>query len=305
MDYKTIIEDFDWSQLPFEQLKLVNSKISAAIKQKKSDSRSPQVQEIVQRLHEQKYKVHVLSVCPQHVRISLSEYQKCVFGISLSGNKNFADARLEACVRWISKNFKSCLVLVGDSLHRHTIEITSGIGDDSARFEALRIGREFVNQHRTLFEYYSGNCAFEFIMASKVETQPDFEPYLKELLRLYREDKRFETTVRSFAQAYLSRGDKVEEDRTDELSRMEHLSASYLLEESAIFACLAKKGWSVMVYPGSIKALEEIADGKHPEVPEPLRQMAWVSLHLKKTGVQFVPDSLEAPARTIEHQVAV
>ena len=305
MDYKTIIEDFDWSQLSLNQLKLVNSKISAVIKDKKSDSRSPQVQEILQRLHGQNYKVSVSQVCPQHMRSSLSKHQKCVIGISLSGNKNFTDARLEACVRWISKNFKSCLVLVGDSLHRHTIEITSGIGGDSARLEALRIGREFIDQHRTLFEYYSRSCAFEFIKASQVEMHPNFEAYHEEIQHLYRENKPFEATVRSFVQAYLSRGDKVEEDRTDELFRLEHLSASYLLEESAIFACLAKDGWSVIVYPGSVKAMEDIADGKHPEVPEPLRQMAWVSLYLKKTGVQFVPDSLEASARTIEHQVAV
>lgn len=305
MDYKTIIEDFDWSQLSFDQLKLVNSKISAVIKQKKSELRPPQVEEIVQRLHGQKYKVTVSQVSPEHMHSSLFEYQRCVFGISLSGNKNFDGARLEACIRWISKHFKSCLVMVGDSVHRHTIEITSGLQGDLARFEALRIGREFVDRHRTLFEYYSGSCAFEFLMTSKAEKHPDFELYLDELQRLYRENKPFETTVRSFVQEYLGRGDKVGEDRADEFSCLEHLSVSYLLEESAIFACLVKDGWSVMVYPGSIKALEEMVDGKHPEVPAPLRQMIQVRLSLRKAGVQFVPDSLEVPASPIEHPVAV
>jgi tRNA-dependent cyclodipeptide synthase len=305
MDYKTIIEDFDWSQLSFEQLKLVNSKISVVIKQKKSDSRPPQVEEIVQRLHGQNYKVSVSQVCPQHMRNSLSNHQKCFLGISLSGNKNCDGARLEACIKWISKRFKTCLVFIGDSLHRHTIEITSGLEGNSARFEALHMGRKFLDRHRTLFDCYSGSCSFELMMASEVEKRPDFELYLEQLQHLYRENKPFETTVRSFVQAYLDRGDKVTEEQADEFSRLEHLSASYLLEESAIFACLVKDGWPVMVYPGSIKPLEDIVEGKHPEVPEPLRQMTWVSLRLKKAGVQFVPDSLEVPAPTIEHPVAV
>ena len=39
---------------------------------------------------------------------------------------------------------------------------------------------------------------------------------------------------------------------------------------------------SVLVYPGSIRTFEEISEGLHPEVPEPLRRTVWVSLRLKK-----------------------
>lgn len=306
MDYKTIVEDFDWSQLSFEELKLVNSKISAVIKQKKSELRPPQsVPQIVQQLHAKQYKAEVSQVRPRHRRSSLSEYQKCLFGISLSGNQNFDGGRLEACIKWISNNFKHCLVLVADSVHRHTIEISSGLKGNSARVEAFRVGREFVERQRALFEYYSANCLFEFMMASEVEKQPDFELYIEQLQRLYREDRPFETTVRSFAQAYLHRGNKVQEKQADEFSHLEHLAASYLLEECAILACLARDGWLVNPYPGSIKAFEDITEGKHPEVPEPLQQVIFVSLRLKKAGIQFVSESLGVTGGAIEHQVAV
>ncbi|NER37298.1 MAG: hypothetical protein F6J93_25590 [Oscillatoria sp. SIO1A7] len=114
-------------------------------------------------------------------------------------------------------------------------------------------------------------------MTSEVEKESDFQIYYEELQSLYRKNGLFESMVNSFAQKYLSRLEWQKREQTDDI-RKKTLATMYLLEESACIACIVKKRWPVFVYPGSIKTFEEISEGLHPEVPEPLKQMIWVSI---------------------------
>jgi len=280
-DEETIIENFDWNQLSLEQLKLLQSKISQAINLKKRNLKLTESTANITKVYG--YKATLAKVSPAHIRSSLSEYQKCVFIISL-GSKNFVDSkRIKASIKWISENFKACLVLVGDSVYRLTIELRQRVKGDQAWLEAMRTGETFINENRFLFQQYSGTCQFQFQMASQIEKQLEFEIYYKDVQSLYQKDESFQKMVNSFAQTYLNRGEQPEEEEVEQLlQRQKHLAITYLLEESALFTCLAKEGWLVFVYPGSIKTFEEIAEGLHPEVPLPLQQMIWVSLRLKR-----------------------
>lgn len=172
-------------------------------------------------------------------------------------------------------------MLVGDSVYRLTIEVRSKLKGDEALSLALKTGQEFIKERSLLFEQYSGSCQFEFKLLSEIEKRSDFKIYYEDLKSLYRKNESFQRMVNSFAQTYLNRGEQVTDEQMSAL-RQKHLARTYLLEESALFACLAKEGWLVFVYPGSIKSFEEIAEGLHPEVPEPLKQIIWVSLRLKK-----------------------
>lgn len=278
IDEEKIIENFDWNQFSLEQLKLLKSKIGKAIALKRKKLFLANTANTT-RVHG--YKVTLAKVFPHRLRTSLSEYEKCVFGISL-GSKNFVDSkRLEPCIKWISENFKTCQVLVCDSIYRLTIEVRHGLKGDEARLLAIGTGEKFVNENSFLFERYSENCCFEFRFASEIEKQSDFNIYYEEFKSVYRQNEPFQGLVNSFAQTYLSRGEQVEKEQVDEL-RQKQLATTYLLEESALTTCLAKEGWSVIVYPGSIKTFEEISEGLHPEVPLPLQQTIWVSLRLKQ-----------------------
>ncbi|EGJ28925.1 MULTISPECIES: tRNA-dependent cyclodipeptide synthase [Moorena] len=280
-DEETIIENFDWNQLSLEQLKLLQSQIIKAIDLKIRDLKLTQSTANLSKVH--RYKASLAKVFPRRLRSSLSDYQNCFFIISL-GSRNFVDSeRLEASIKWISEHFKACLVLVCDSIYRLTIELRQGLKGDEAWLEAIRTGETFINQNRFLFQQYSGSCQFQFQMASQIENQSEFEIYYKDFQGLYQKDESFQRMVNSFAQTYLNRGEQSEEEEVEQLlQRQKHLAITYLLEESAVFTCLAKEGWPVFVYPGSIKTFEEIAEGLHPEVPLPLKQMIWVSLRLKR-----------------------
>lgn len=275
-DVETILENIDWNQIPLKRLQQLQSQISKAINIKITETlTNPNA-----RNKEINYSISA-KVFPEKLRNSLHEDRKCVFAISL-GSKNFAySERIEACIKWISKKFNSCVVLVGDSVYRLTIEVRSKLKGDEALSLALNTGHEFIKERRLLFEQYSGSCQFEFKLLSEIEKRSDFKIYYEELQGLYRKNESFQSMVNSFAQTYLNRGEQVTDEQVEDL-RQKYLARTYLLEESALFACVAKEGWLVFVYPGSIKSFEEIAEGLHPEVPEPLKQIIWVSLSLKK-----------------------
>ena len=233
------------------------------------------------------YKASLAKVFPHSLRSSLSNYHDCVFIISL-GSKNFVDSRrLEASIKWISEHFQTCIILVCDSVYRLTIEIKAGLKNHEGRLEALRAGQEFLENNYLLFEQYSASCHFKFRLASEVEKQSDFEAYYQEFQALYRNSESFHRMVNSFAQSYLNRSEPAAEKQVDGLlQRQKYLAINYLLEESALFTCLALEGWAVFLYPGSIKTFEEISAGLHPGVPLPLKQMIWVSLRLKKKSLK-------------------
>lgn len=272
-DEERIIENFEWNQLSLEQLKLLQSKISKTIDLKIPELKLTQYTTNITQVH--RYKASLAKVSPPNLRSSLCEYQKCVFGISL-GSRNFVDSeRIEASIKWISEHFKACLVLVCDSVYRLTIEARQGLKGDQAWLEAIRTGEMFINENRFLFQQYCGSCQFQFQMASQIEKQLEFDIYYKDVQSLYQKDESFQNMVNSFAQTYLNRDEQVEEEKM-------YLSTTYILEEFALATCLAKEGWLVSVYPGSIKTFEEIVEGLHPEVPLPLKQMIWISLRLKR-----------------------
>ena len=281
-DLENIVENFEWSQLSLERLKLLQSQISKAIDIKVRDLKLTNTANLTENY---RYKASLVKLFPHSIRSSLSEYDKCVFGICL-GSKNFVESeRLKACIKWVSENFKSCIVLVCDSIYRLTIEVRQGIEADDAWLEAIRTGEKFVNENYLLFQEYSQKCQFHFKTASEILERSDFHIYYEELQNLYQKNESFQSTVNSFAQAYLNRDEQVKVEQVQEL-RQKYLATTYLLEESALCSCLIKEGWLVFVYPGSSKTFEEVSEGLHPEVPEALKKMIWVSLRLRKRNTK-------------------
>ncbi|NER33980.1 MAG: tRNA-dependent cyclodipeptide synthase [Oscillatoria sp. SIO1A7] len=274
-DAETILESIEWDKISLERLQQIQSQISKQINIKISEKKLEE--DAQDKIY---YYNASAKVFPETLQNSLGKYRKCVFAISL-GSKNFAySERIEACIKWISKNFNSCVVLVGDSVYRLTVEVRSKLKGEEALSLALKTGQDFIKERRLLFDQYSGSCQFEFKMLSEIEKRSDFQIYYEELQGLYQKNESFQRMVNSFAQTYLNRGKDVADEPISE--KQKYLATSYLLEESALFASVAKEGWLVFVYPGSIKSFEEIAEGLHPEVPEPLKQIVWVSLRLKK-----------------------
>ncbi|MDH6575314.1 tRNA-dependent cyclodipeptide synthase [Kitasatospora sp. MAP5-34] len=225
-----------------------------------------------------RYKAKIAGVEPPSRRAEFEQEAACFLGVSLE-NQQFSTAKVSAMAEWVSRRFARCTVLVGDSIHRITLAATRSMPEPAATAEALRLGAEFIERNRQVFEEFGSSVQFEFLTCGEVQAWGDYHRYHAELVELFDSDQAFRDSVREFGEAYHARRD---EGLTNvEQERRIGLSCAYFLEEFAVFACLKRRGIGVMVYPGSFSTLAELAGGSHPEAPAELRELTVVSLQLK------------------------
>ncbi|MFE0057379.1 tRNA-dependent cyclodipeptide synthase [Streptomyces sp. NPDC059003] len=225
-----------------------------------------------------RYKAEIAAVSPESSRGTFEQHDTCFLGVSLE-NSNFTTPKLASMVKWISRRFDRCTVLVGDSIHRLTLESTQGMAPDAARSRALELGRCFEQTSGEIFDEYRESTDFTLLTCGEVQTWAEYGDFHNKLRAFFEENDTFRTSVESFGHAYhRKRACGISEAEWDRRIRM---SSDYFLEEFAVFACLTGRGLPVMVYPGSFSTLSEIAQGAHPGALDELRELIVVSLHLK------------------------
>lgn len=243
----------------------------------------------VTRIPIQRYNVNIAKVAPKRLKNTLlEEYDKCFLGISL-GNPNLEDTRFEACVEWISENFSECALVVGDYLYRFTLQIIRDEPPESLKKEALRIGNNFKDKYNSIIKKYSNSCNFQWLpISSVVQKNANVETYLVFYRDLYQNNLKFQMLVDEFSTIYLERIALKHETDT-EINRQ--CAIDYLIEEIAVFTDLYEQGWSALIYPGSIKIFEEIAEGVlGAAIPPALQKLIFVSLNLNKSKKMYFDD---------------
>lgn len=224
------------------------------------------------------YKAKIDSVSPASRRNTFEDQEECFLGVSLE-NPMFERPKLESIVEWVSRRFTRCTVLIGDSIHRLTLQSVHDLGTDESRARAQSLGAKFVDENRDVLGEFRDRTKFEILTCGEVQQWHDYEDFYERLWHEFNTDSAFHASVESFARWYHERRwIGVTEDRLEHRVAM---SSQYFLEEFAIFSCLQDRGISVMVYPGSFSTLTEIAAGDHPRVPSQLKDLTVVSLHLK------------------------
>ncbi|MCP3942872.1 MAG: tRNA-dependent cyclodipeptide synthase [Desulfobacteraceae bacterium] len=194
------------------------------------------------------------------------------------GNPNMEKAKLEASIQWVSKNFSECILIIGDSLYRYTLQITKGMPPEESLDKALLFGEKFIHEHEPLIEKYNRNCIFHWLPTSKLEKNPLFNIYHEKFKKLYRENISYRKIVDNFIGIYLGR---VLSD--DNLLKEKNLCAlNYILEETTLITCLCAEDSYIFVYPGSIKSFIDIAEGVVTNIPKPLLKLVFISLRLKR-----------------------
>ncbi|NEO38620.1 MAG: tRNA-dependent cyclodipeptide synthase [Moorea sp. SIOASIH] len=226
-----------------------------------------------------KYRTKIIFVSPESNRNTFEDNENCFFGISLE-NSHFTRPKLMASLDWISKRFSSCFVLIGDSIHRITLETRGGLEPVEAYDKALCLGSEFLHREKNIFKRFENYCKYNFILCSEVQSYPDYNLYYTKLKNLFDQDTSFQNSVKAFSENYHRR--KQAQISNEQWKAHISRSSEYFLEEFAIFACLVKRNIPVMVYPGSFSTLTEIVNGKHPKVLQELKDLTVVSLQLKK-----------------------
>lgn len=283
-----------WDQLEVDELAVVQRKVRAAIDAKRKlagklrqmDRGTGQDLRLPQPIYAGKsgYRALVSQVAPAHQRASVDRLDSCILGVSLGGANalEFHGAKLEATVRWIAARARRCCVLVGDSLGRISLEVREGLAPEVAEREAFALGRRYAAETEAIFRHYTtDDVSFEIRYGTDYADHKNFRLYLDDVHTLYQKDQAFRELVHSFGGEYQARTARSLESRDPGLTeRWQRLAHEYLLEEIALFACLAEDGWPVLVYPGSIDSIIEVAEGRFPALPAPLRALQFIALWL-------------------------
>lgn len=230
-------------------------------------------------LPKSRYRAKTDSVTPLWARNSFEQFENCFLGVSLENN-NFTPEKLQAIVTWISRRFSHCVVLVGDSIHRITLEATQELKTHIALEKALNMGESFILEQEHIFKVFEGQTKFTFETCSQIQASEDYLYFYQLLNTFFQSNAKFRMSVERFSRNYHTK--QSNNLNTSLLEYRIHRSCEYFLEEFAIFSCLQKRGFSVMVYPGSFSTLIEIVNGEHPDIFAEIQQLVIVSLHFKK-----------------------
>jgi|GEM_PF-1301695 len=224
-----------------------------------------------------KYKIQVTQVFPPDKLGALQQSGHCMLGFSLQ-NPSFTPTKLAGMAEWISRHFSECSVLIGDGIHRLTLEI-NGTPVQYAANRALRMGREIIDGDAGIFNRHQDECQFHVISTAELQKTERYHFYHQWLCRLFDEDEKFNASVRLFAQGFVGNRFQQNPERLDYCRR---LSCNYLLEEMAITVLLIQQGVLVFVYPGALTIMEELCQGQHPGAPQEFNRLVSVNLRLKR-----------------------
>lgn len=290
-------QQFAWDQLTLDELIALQRSLRPIIEAKRKRSGELRQQEaglvrerkLPEHLHgtDVYYKAKIASVGPSALRGSLDRIERCILGVSLGGSNAamFQGGKLEASVRWIAARARHCRVLVGDSMGRISLQVRHGMDPETAEREARALGRRYAAEAEATFRHYSNEqVTFEICYSSEYSNHAYFREYHDRIRALYQTDASLHRLVNAFSDDYLSRTARSIASGPGWSDHWRTLGREYLLEEMALVACLVADGWPMMVYPGSIDSFVEIAEGRHPTLPETLQAFQFVSLHLKKRG---------------------
>jgi tRNA-dependent cyclodipeptide synthase len=200
---------------------------------------------------------------------------RCILGVSLE-NRDFHTSKFVTIIDWISKHYSECIVMLGDGLHRITLQLGSNVSEREALEHAKWLARDFVHSHWPVIAFNESSCQFSFVFCSDIQTTDCYFAHYGRLFKLFTDNAMFRDSVRTFSLEFLRR--KPQREGGEEHLEM---SSRYLLEELAVISCLTQDLACTFVYPGSLTILREIADGKHPSLPECLLQIEYVELKLK------------------------
>ena len=135
-----------------------------------------------------RYRALLRAVYPKSARQELKNYESCILGLSLE-SENFSTSKLVAITDWISKHFKKCTVMIGDSLHRITLQTDRGLPENKALNKALLIGREYIDRESLVFERHADTCPFDIVLSSEIQKRDDYVEYYEKIQHLLVQDR--------------------------------------------------------------------------------------------------------------------
>lgn len=223
------------------------------------------------------YFVDIKKIFPKSSTDLINDYSSCVLAINLKSSK-FVPDKIEAFSKWIETKFKSCLILISDSLYGLSIQmLDQKLDEQKANLLALSEAEELIKAMSDKFEVRK-KCDFEILLCSEIQKYPDYEEYRQNIELYSEQEPKFKSSIQSFAKGFLY---SKQIPLSDKFIQM---TCDFVIEDLAIFACISQRGYKALIYPGYLPLFIEIVNGEYPQLISQLQNLIYYEMTIK-TGV--------------------
>jgi tRNA-dependent cyclodipeptide synthase len=166
----------------------------------------------------------------------------CIVYISV-GQPYHESEKFIATMDLVNRTFKSVMIVVCDTLQRHTLQIQNPtLSEEDAHREAFLQGQAWLKRNR--FAYENLSIDYEITRWDNWLHKTDYLNYLDEVQHLYHTNVAYQKAIRTTIHKYLGRQGIADNQRSFDLCE------KYILEECPILVPLwAKTGVEFVIYP--------------------------------------------------------
>lgn len=178
----------------------------------------------------------------------------CLLPISV-GQTVHENEKFKATIELINRTFKTCTILIDDTVQRHTLKINSiNLSDDDAYKKSLIAGDMWIERNYSIYEKMS--IPYNVIRWNQWLYHNNFNTQLKFIQDLYNNDINYKKAVDESINEYIERNVKRGLINGLDLKRASLLCLEYLQEECAAMTLWPEGNYNFEVYPtGRNKAM--------------------------------------------------
>lgn len=222
------------------------------------------------------YSVEIKQFFPKISTDLADDYSSCVLAINLESSK-FTPEKIEAFCKWIETKFKSCLILIADSLYGLSIQmLDQKLDEQKANLLALSKAEKLIQAISDKFEIKK-QSDFEILLCSEVQKYPDYEEYRQNIELYSKQEPRFKSSIQNFAKGFLS---SKQIPLSDKFIQM---TCEYVIEDLAIFACISQRGYKALIYPGYLPLFIEIVNGEYLQLISQLQNLVYYEMTINSS----------------------
>lgn len=212
--------------------------------------------------------------------INKTKHNKCFLGISIDA-PFIGGKHVERVLQWIDLNFEECIIIIGDDVHLYN-EFIFGNSEQEAKNRCKKLGEFAENKLKEGLRKLNQN-KFKIQHWNRYTDSTEFISLNKSYKKLFTEDNIFHSSIISCAKSYLKKQrEKGNYPIVSEDDANWH-SVEYIIEEMTVFSILINKGYSTLVYPGTIlQIFKDMVQDVFPTIDSVLKDGIYIDLTIKK-----------------------
>ncbi len=222
--------------------------------------------------------------CNDNVDQKNFKKSKCLLTISVGQEVHEGD-KFAATIDLVNEAFGSCILLIDDSLQRHSMALNQKENADFFYKASMLAGDLWLERNKKHYEKLQN--LESIIRWDKWLQHPDYSQKQHQINRLILEDKNYQSALDSTVHQFLKRYVHRLQDPRFNILRAETLCADYLIEECSAFCLWPEMGCHYEVYP-SKRNLAMMETHERFVLPHHANSLCAISIKFKQRK-QFKP----------------